>query len=236
MAKHFAAALFAIHPLHVESVAWVSERKDVLGTLFWMLTLWAYLAYVERPGGAHLRPGDGGVCAGVDGQADVGDAASGPLAPGLLAALPLAPSRRPSAASRSAASWSRKFPLLALTVASCVVTVIAQRHAIVPLERFPFHSAIPNALRAYGDYLVKMAWPVDLVVFYSQPRKFEVLLLQSVAAGILLTAITIGVLVAPGAALFGRGLVLVFGNAGAPSSVSCRSGPSRWPTATPMSP
>ena len=46
----FVAALFALHPLHVESVAWVAERKDVLSTLFWMLTLWAYLAYTQRPG------------------------------------------------------------------------------------------------------------------------------------------------------------------------------------------
>jgi hypothetical protein len=46
----FVAALFALHPLHVESVAWVAERKDVLSTLFWMLTLWAYLGYVKRPG------------------------------------------------------------------------------------------------------------------------------------------------------------------------------------------
>jgi 4-amino-4-deoxy-L-arabinose transferase-like glycosyltransferase len=45
----FVAALFAVHPLHVESVAWVAERKDVLSTLFWILTIWAYLRYVERP-------------------------------------------------------------------------------------------------------------------------------------------------------------------------------------------
>jgi hypothetical protein len=48
-ASSFVAALFALHPLHVESVAWVAERKDVLSTFFWMLTLWAYIRYVERP-------------------------------------------------------------------------------------------------------------------------------------------------------------------------------------------
>jgi len=51
----FVAALFALHPLHVESVAWIAERKDVLSTLFWFLTLWAYAWYAERPGSGVMR-------------------------------------------------------------------------------------------------------------------------------------------------------------------------------------
>src|SRR5439155_16281252 len=50
LASAFVASLFAVHPLHVESLAWIAERKDVLSTVFWMLTLWAYVRYVRRPG------------------------------------------------------------------------------------------------------------------------------------------------------------------------------------------
>ena len=80
------AALFAIHPLRRESVAWVAERKDVLSGLFFMLTLWAYTAYVRI--GIFLvavSPGGGLVCAGADGQADAGNAALGAVVAGLLA-------------------------------------------------------------------------------------------------------------------------------------------------------
>ena len=81
------AAVFAIHPLRVESVAWVAERKDVLSGLFFMLTLWFYARYVRAPGIVGPVPvGVGFVCPGVDGQADAGDiAVCAPLA-GLLAA------------------------------------------------------------------------------------------------------------------------------------------------------
>ena len=83
----FVAALFAVHPLHVESVAWVAERKDVLSGLFFMLTLAAYVGL--RPASVFASPlpaGDGPVCPGPDGQADAGDAALRVAAVGLLAA------------------------------------------------------------------------------------------------------------------------------------------------------
>ena len=71
----FVAALFALHPLHVESVAWVSERKDVLSALFWLLTIWAYARYVERRSKQRYAADARVLCAGVDEQADGGDAA-----------------------------------------------------------------------------------------------------------------------------------------------------------------
>ena len=83
----FVAAVFAVHPLRAESVAWVAERKDVLSGLFFMLTLAAYVGYVRRPVFAGTLSGGGGaVRLGPDGQADVGHAAVGAAAVGLLAA------------------------------------------------------------------------------------------------------------------------------------------------------
>ena len=87
----FVAALFGWHPLRVESVAWVSERKDVLSTLFWLLALWAYVKYVESAQVQHsrvqhlVRRSTGDVCTGIDEQADGGDVALCFAAAGLLA-------------------------------------------------------------------------------------------------------------------------------------------------------
>ena len=82
----FVAALFAIHPLRVESVAWVAERKDVLSGLFFMLTLGAYVHYARRPWSlGALWAGGASVCDGPDVQADAGDAARGAAVVGLLA-------------------------------------------------------------------------------------------------------------------------------------------------------
>jgi hypothetical protein len=79
------AALFALHPLHVESVAWIAERKDVLSALFWMLTLGAYARYVARPGPARYCVDSAGVLPGVDGQAHGSNPAAGAPPAGLLA-------------------------------------------------------------------------------------------------------------------------------------------------------
>ena len=84
------AGLFALHPLHVESVAWVSERKDVLSAFFWMLTLGAYALYVERPGWIRYFAGGAHVRAGAGRQAHARDAALRAAAARLLAPLPLA--------------------------------------------------------------------------------------------------------------------------------------------------
>ena len=81
----FVAALFALHPLHVESVAWVAERKDVLSTFFWMLTMGAYVFYVEKPGVKRYRYCPFLLCPGPHVKAHAGDAPFCPASPGLLA-------------------------------------------------------------------------------------------------------------------------------------------------------
>jgi Tfp pilus assembly protein PilF len=159
-----AAALFAIHPLHVESVAWVAERKDVLSTLFWMLTLWAYLRYVERPGVGRYA------CVALA-------LALGLMAKPMLVTLPFVlllldfwPLRR------FTSPWPRRFrslvaekmPLFALVGASCVITLIARGSdgAIRTLEEFPLSSRAANAVVACVTYLVQTVWPRDLALFY----------------------------------------------------------------------
>src|SRR5439155_16015090 len=133
----FVAALFAVHPLHVESVAWVAERKDVLSTLFWMLTLWSYVSYVREP-----RRGRYALVLVLF--------ALGLMAKPMLVTLPFVlllldhwpldrarlgmatrPDRVVMRSSQSARAWLRllreKAPLLALAAASSVVTFIVQR-------------------------------------------------------------------------------------------------------------
>ena len=85
------AALFALHPMHVESVAWVAERKDVLSTFFWLATLWAYVWYVAAPGLKRYLALAGLLCHGPHGQAHAGHPALGAAAPGLLAPGPGCP-------------------------------------------------------------------------------------------------------------------------------------------------
>ena len=81
----FVAAAFGLHPMHVESVAWIAERKDVLSGFFWMLTMWAYVYYVERPKFAKYRRDVVFVCFGAYGQADGCDFTIRTAAFGLLA-------------------------------------------------------------------------------------------------------------------------------------------------------
>jgi Flp pilus assembly protein TadD len=159
-----AAALFAVHPLHVESVAWVAERKDVLSTFFWMLALLAYAHYTERPGlGRYL------LAAGAFGL--------GLLAKPMLVTLPCVlllldywPLRRFGVRPLHHLI-GEKLPLLAMSAVSCGITWYAQREggAVGSLEDYPLAARIGNALVAYGAYVGKAFWPVHLAAFYPHP-------------------------------------------------------------------
>jgi len=157
----FVAALFAVHPMHVESVAWVSERKDVLSTLFWFLTLWAYAAYVRRPGWRYALVV---VCFALG-------LMSKPMLvtlPFVLLLLDVWPLRRPFARKLV---WE-KLPLLALAMASSVVTILVQRQsgAVVRLDLIPVSTRFANALVVYLRYIEKMFWPTDLAAMYPVSR------------------------------------------------------------------
>ena len=165
----FVAALFALHPINVESVAWVAERKNVLCTLFFFLTLWAYGRYAQKPGWKRYLAVFGLFAAGL---------ASKPMVitlPFVLLLLDYWPLARVQGTAENRAPWSRlvleKLPLLALSAASAIVTMHAQQSggAVRSAAEFSFGIRIANALYAYAVYLWKMLWPSHLAPLYPHP-------------------------------------------------------------------
>src|SRR5262249_40519707 len=182
------AAFFALHPLHVESVAWITERKDVLSTLFWMLTLGTYAAYAERPGlGRYLL---------VVVLFALGLAAKPMLVtlPCVLVLLDYWPLGRWQKATTKFLLLE-KVPLLILSAVSCAVTYYAQQQAgaVKPIDWLPMETRISNALVAYVAYLGKALWPSGLAVFYPHPRQ-TLPVWQVVGAGLLLATISVCVI------------------------------------------
>lgn len=205
----FVAAAFALHPLHVESVAWIAERKDILSTLFWMLTMAAYLRYVQRPGLTRYL-------------LTLFFFAMGLMAKPMLVTLPFVlllldywplgrfqfgqnvksvdQQRRKSLNAFSHWKLSRhllleKVPLFALSAISSIVTFLVQRSAgvVTSIERLPLTVRVANALVSYLTYIQKMIWPSRLAMFYPYPDKTG-LIWQAVAFAILLGFITVAVL------------------------------------------
>jgi Flp pilus assembly protein TadD len=184
-----AAALFAWHPLHVESVAWVAERKDVLSTFFWLLTMWAYLGYARRP--SRGRYGLVLLCFIL-----------GLMAKPMLVTLPLVlllldywPLGRGGAGGSSPKSLIlEKLPLLVLAAVFGVVTLYAQKEsgALALLGELPVNSRVATALVAYVWYLGKMFWPSGLAVLYPHPLD-TIPLWQALGAALVLVIISLAV-------------------------------------------
>ncbi len=199
------AALFALHPLHVESVAWIAERKDVLSTFFWMLTMLAYHRYVgSRTISKYLLM--------------ILFFSLGLMAKPMLVTLPFVlllldfwPLKREELnlannGSQTEQSWWPKInlrdilrlilervPLIIMALAACGVTVYAQSGgAVLSLEKLSFASRIQNVITAYIAYLWKMIWPLNLAVFYPYPKQFSILTVGMCL--LLLIAITVIVL------------------------------------------
>ena len=184
-------ALFALHPLRVESVAWVSERKDVLSGLFFLLTLEAYRRWTVRPGRARYA-------------ALVAAFALGLMSKPMLVTLPFVlvlldvwPLGRLRGLPRNPATRApvrplpglvaEKWPLFALSVLSAVVTFFVQRQggAVVSVERLTLVHRIFNALVSYWRYVEKTLWPHDLAVIYPFGHGSESLAAAVAAAGLL---------------------------------------------------
>lgn len=192
------AALFAWHPLNVESVAWVAERKNVLSTFFFFLTLLAYCRHVRRPRLGSLV---------VVVLAFVLALASKPMAvslPFVLLLLDYWPLRRMEGWTKADASSNipqqppsrlvlEKAPLFALAAASCAVTVWAQsRGAVQNLVKFPLVTRFENALYSYILYICKTFWPARLALFYPHPGIF-LPAWKPALGGLLLCAISVAV-------------------------------------------
>ena len=176
------AFLFALHPLHVESVAWVAERKDVLSAFFWLLTLWCYARYVERPGVRRYLTVVLAFSLGLMAKPMI------VTLPFVLLLLDVWPLRR--------APWAKprlleKLPLLALAAGASLVTFLAQRSsgAVAPLAGTPLALRLENALVSYMVYIGGMLWPAGLAVLYPLPRALPVL--GVAAAGLALAGISL---------------------------------------------
>lgn len=175
------AALFAWHPLNVESVAWVSERKNVLSTLFFILTIWAYLVYVEQRQRKRFYALALVLFA-------LGLAAKSMLVtlPCLLLLLDYWPLKRISFQQnfggliRQKQTWLlvlEKIPFLVLSGADSVVTYLVQKQsgAVSSLVSLPLENRLLNIPVAYATYLAKTFWPLKLCVFYPFPETRHVM-------------------------------------------------------------
>ena len=178
----FVAGLFAVHPLHVESVAWIAERKDVLSTFFWLLTMGAYVLYSEKPSIKRYVP-------------VIVLFALGLMAKPMLVTLPLVLLLMDFWPLKRDRRWSslvlEKSPLLILSAASCVITFIAQSRggAVAKFDVYPAGIRIANALAGCVTYLWKMVWPGNLAVLYPYHGD-DLPIRQAVASAILLIVIT----------------------------------------------
>jgi Flp pilus assembly protein TadD len=157
----FVAAVFAIHPLRAESVAWVAERKDVLSALFFMLTLAAYVYYAREPS---VRRYLLLVLFFAFGLMAKPMLVTLPLLLFLLDYWPLA--RIQNGLSDLWRMFAEKIPLLGLSLVVAGATLIAQRPTVSYSEELPLTWRIGNALLSYIEYIGQMIWPVRLAVFY----------------------------------------------------------------------
>jgi Flp pilus assembly protein TadD len=175
----FVAAIFAVHPLHVESVAWVAERKDVLSTFFWALTIWMYVSYAKRPSLARYAAVMGLFLLALMSKPMV------VTLPAVLLLLDFWPLRR--------GGWRallvEKIPLFVMSAMTSIATVLVQNRvgAMATLDVLPWHVRLSNAIVNYIGYIWSTLWPVDLAAFY--PLRLAPAWMVATAA-ILLIAVT----------------------------------------------
>lgn len=191
----FVAVVFAIHPLRVESVAWVAERKDVLSGLFFMLTLWVYVRYARQ---SKTSPYclESKVWYGLA----LGFFALGLMSKPMLVTLPFILLLLDYWPLERFGQWRRlvleKIPFLLLTVAAVTATLLAQKFAIESAQPIGFPWRIGNALVSYVAYIGQMFYPVGLAPFYPHPGNqlpiwqiaLSLLTVIGISAGVLVMA------------------------------------------------
>lgn len=187
--------LFGLHPLHVESVAWVSERKDLLCAMFFLLSILAYAKYVSV-----AKQGDWSraflnkyylLLSGLSALALL----SKPMAvslPAVLLILDWYPFNRIGSRKSFLSAFLEKLPLIALSLASSVLTVLAQNAggAIQTFERIPLSSRVLVAAESLLSYLWKMVLPMNLIPYYPYPKNISLFSAEYLLSIILASGIT----------------------------------------------
>jgi len=195
-ASAFVAAVFAIHPLRVESVAWIAERKDVLSGVFFMLTLLAYFRWTRKQTvGRYLAMSILFACGLMSKPMLI----TTPIILLLLDYWPLNRSQKSEVRSQKSSNppWTKlvveKVPLFVLSIGSCFATLWAQNFALGSTQFLPLQWRVTNALFSYFEYVRQMFWPVDLIPFYVHPEnRLEIWRLLIAAISLIaLTAIVI---------------------------------------------
>ncbi len=184
----FVAFVFALHPLHVESVAWISERKDVLFAFFWFLTTWLYLDFLDKRTGAKYLLVVAAFCLGLMSKQMI------VTLPFALLLLDFWPLKRTRTGLKMLVL--EKVPLVALSVAASAIAFLAQRNggAVQTLEAIPLAARAANALMAYAIYVANFFWPTGLAFFYPYPARWP---MGEVAfAGAALAAMSVSVVLA----------------------------------------
>jgi tetratricopeptide (TPR) repeat protein len=199
----FVAAAFALHPLHVESVAWVAERKDVLSTLFGLVTIAAYVRYIKGPTMIRylLMLIAYALCL---------------MAKAMLVTLPfilllldywplglfqirkaVKTNRKKQKSTRVFSRWGsfyylvrEKIPLFVFSIASCIVTMFAEESTVARIDLLPLGVRIINAFTSYSKYIARMFWPSNLGVFYPD-REAGLAIWQLMMSAILILAVFI---------------------------------------------
>ena len=179
----FVAFVFALHPLHVESVAWVSERKDVLCAFFWFATLWAWLRYTERPTVGRYVGALVWFCLGLMAKPMI------VTLPFLLLLLDVWPFRRARSLKLILKRMPEKLPFAALSGAVMWITMGAQRHAIKDVG--PIGLRTKNALMSLAGYIADTFWPARLWAIHAYPASLPAWQALVVAAGILAVCVIV---------------------------------------------
>jgi protein O-mannosyl-transferase len=184
----FVAALFALHPTHVESVAWLAERKDVLSGFFWIVSIWAYGWYAQQPSVWRYATSLTFFACGLMSKPMV------VTLPCVLLLMDYWPLQR-----LTLATWKRllleKVPFFFGVLISCGVTLYGVSHAgaIVSDERFSLGLRVANTPISYVRYLGKLFWPTDLAVLYPMPAHWEMWkVIASTLVLLVLTGVFIG--------------------------------------------
>jgi tetratricopeptide (TPR) repeat protein len=184
----FVAAFFAVHPLHVESVAWIAERKDVLSAFFWMLTLCLYVYYTEKPVIKRYLPVVFGFVLALMSKPMV------VTLPVILILLDYWPLRRFKSREGHHVLWQlkEKIPFFILSALFSMITIYTQYNPSI--KHFPLGLRIANASVSFITYLAQTLWPRDLAVFYPYPAQIPIW--QVLGATLLILVISVLVIVA----------------------------------------